>query len=304
MEEVNIRFQHISEQIFVYLDNESLANCQEVCRTWNSFIDGQKFFHARIILKTATKNHKVGRSWFQVFKKCNTKTVGDLRTAVEHLYQESGIFTSSSPVSREYKQLVWTVSPLHVAAAFGQLTLFNDILQRVENKFPFDGLGRSTLHYAAINDCLNIYESIVAINGNIFPTLRINDSISAIVTPLDMAVKHNSLKVCRFIVENNQVPSYYTLLNHTITALHRSLHIAALKGRIEIYKIIMEKVADKNPLFRGCTPLHLTAVSGNLEMCRLILENVNDKHPVSDYGLTPKDVAKNHYHLEIVKLFS
>ena len=304
MEEVNIRFQHISEQIFGYLDNESLANCQEVSRSWNNFLDGQKFFHARIILETATKNHKVGRSWFQVFKKCNTKTVGDLRTAVEHLYQESGIFTSSSPVSREYKQLVWTVSPLHVAAAFGQLTLFNDILQRVENKFPFDGLGRSTLHYAAINDCLNIYESIVAINGNIFPTLRINDSISAIVTPLDMAVKHNSLKVCRFIVENNQVPSYYTLLNHTITALHRSLHIAALKGRIEIYKIIMEKVADKNPLFRGCTPLHLTAVSGNLEMCRLILENVNDKHPVSDYGLTPKDVAKNHYHLEIVKLFS
>ena len=304
MEEVNIRFQHISEQIFGYLDNESLANCQEVCRTWNSFIDGQKFFHARIILETVTKNHKVGRSWFQVFKKCNTKTVGDLRTAVEQLYQESGIFASSTPVSREYKQLVWTVSPLHVAAAFGQLTLFNDILQRVENKFPFDGLGRSTLHYAAINDCLNIYESIVAINGNIFPTLRINDSISAIVTPLDMAVKHNSLKVCRFIVENNQVPSYYTLLNHTITALHRSLHIAALKGRIEIYKIIMEKVADKNPLFRGCTPLHLTAVSGNLEMCRLILENVNDKHPVSDYGLTPKDVAKNHYHLEIVKLFS
>ena len=299
MEEVNIRFQHISEQIFGYLDNESLANCKKVCRTWNHFIDGQKFFHARIILETATKNHKVGRSWFQVFKKCNTKTVGDLRTAVEQLYQESGIFASSTPVSREYNQLVWTVSPLHVAAAFGQLTLFNDILQRVENKFPSDGIGRSTLHYAAINDCLNIYESIVAIKGNIFSTLGVNHSIFTISTPLDMAVRQHSLKVCRFIVEKNQLPTQYTN-----TALHKALHIAAWKGRLEIYKIIMEKVADKNPLFSGCTPLHFTAVSGNLEMCRLILENVNDKNPVSDYGLTPKDVAKNHYHLEIVKLFS
>ena len=299
MEEVNIRFQHISEQIFGYLGNESLANCKKVCRTWNNFIDGQKFFHARIILETATRNHKVERSWFQVLKKCNTKTVGDLRTAVKQLYQESGIFASSTPVSREYNQLVWTVSPLHVAAAFGQLTLFNDILQRVENKFPSDGLGRSTLHYAAINDCLNIYESIVAIKGNIFSTLGVGHSIFEISTPLEMAVKHSSLKVCRFIVEKNQVPTHYTN-----TALHKALHIAAWKGRLEIYKIIMEKVADKNPLFSGCTPLHLTAVSGNLEMCRLILENVNDKSPVSDYGITPKDVAKNHHHLEIVKLFS
>ena len=114
-----------------------------------------------------------------------------------------------------------------------------------------------------------------------------------------MAVKHSSLKVCRFIVEKIQVPTHYTN-----TALHKALHIAAWKGRLEIYKIIMEKVADKNPFFSGCTPLHLTAVSGNLEMCRLILEKVNDKNPVSDYGLTPKDVAKNCHHHEIVKLLS
>jgi ankyrin repeat protein len=204
----------------------------------------------------------------------------------------------------EKSKILPCVSPLLVAAAFGQLTLFNDILQRVENKFPFDGRGRSTLDYAAINDCLNIYESIVALNRDIFPTLKINDSITTIASPLDMAVKHNSLKVCKFIVENNQVPTYYPRPHSTVTALHRCLHIAAFKGRMEIYKIIMEKVADKDPFFRGCTSLHLAAVSGNLEMCRLILENLNDKNPVSDYGLTPKDVAKNHYHLEIVKLFS
>ena len=303
MEEVNLRFQHISEQIFCCLDNKSLANCKEVCRSWNNFLDGQKFLHARIILETVTKVHKVEKSWFKVFKKSNTKIILDLRTAVEHLYHGSGIFTS-------YKEQMYClevfkmtpgpnqfVSPLHVAAAFGQLTLFNEILQRVENKFPIDGLGRSMLHYAAINDHLNVYESIVDINGNISTISTTNLTNSEIPTPLGFAVIHNSLKVCKFIVEND--PDQ--ILKDNTRGGQTFLHTAALFGHIEIYKMIIEKVADKIPLHCGFTPLHCAAGKGHLEMCRLILENVNDKNPVSDNGQTPKSMAKNH--LEVVKLF-
>ena len=306
MDEVNLRFQHISEQIFGCLDNESLANCQEVCRSWNNFLDGQKFLHARIILETVTKYHKVGKSWFQVFNKCNTKTIMDLRIAVEHLYQGPGIFTSHTgnfdylhhylPTVKKTKVLP-CVSPLLVAAGFGQLTLFNDILQRVESKFPLDVFGRSTLHYAAINDHLNIYKSIVTINGNILP----HSTTNLPTTPLDMAVLNNSFKVCRYIVENDQDPISYTNSGgHKV----RALHIAAIKGHIDIYKFIMEKVADKNPFYRGWTPLHFAAIDGHLEVCKLILENVKDKNPVSNNGRTPMDLAKSRNHLEIVKLFS
>ena len=226
----------------------------------------------------------------------------DLRIAAEHLYQRPGIFASYR------EQINWTflkpniikqycrVSPLHVAAAFGQLTLFNDILQRVESKFPLDGLGRSTLHYAAMNDHLNIYESIVATNGNILPISTINLTIPP-TTPLDMAVLNKSLKVCRYIVENNQDPYPYGRLPEWTP-----LHEAAVRGHIEVYKIYMEKVADKNPLSDGFTPLHLAATCGHLEMCRLILENVNDKHPVTNHGRTPMDLAKNHP--EILNLFT
>ena len=94
MEEVNLRFQHISEQIFGCLDNESFNKCLEVCRPWYNFLHGKKFLHARIILETVTKYHEVGKSWFQVFNKCNTKTIIDLRIAVEHLYQVPEIFAS------------------------------------------------------------------------------------------------------------------------------------------------------------------------------------------------------------------
>ena len=319
MEEVNLRFHHISEQIFGCLDNESLANCQEVCRSWNDFLDGQKFLHARIILKTVSKYHKVGKSWFQVFKKCNTKTIMDFRIAVEHLYQVPGIFAlykkrmgllellteSTINVSelinllpKHNHSVLPCVSPLHAAAAFGQLTLFNDILQSVENKFPLDGVGWSTLHYATINDSINIYESIVAINGTS------NFSIHSIETPLNMAVKHNSINICRFIVGNNYVPSSHIDSELGCPEVHGFLCSAAWRGQIEIYKIIMETVADKNPPFLGGTPLHMAAMEGRLEMCRLILENVSDKNPVNHLGQSPRYLAKYYNHLEIVKLFS
>ena len=163
MEEVNLRFQHISEQIFNCLSNASLTNCQEVCRSWNDLLIGKKFLQTRIILETVKKTHKVGKSWFEVFKKCNTKTITDLRVAVEHLYH--GIFAS-------YREDI-DLSPLHVAAAFGQLTLFNDILHKVENQFPLDVIGRSSSHFAAKFDHLHIYESILDVDKNVFPNSKI-----------------------------------------------------------------------------------------------------------------------------------
>ena len=284
MEEVNLRFQHISEEIFKCLDNESLTNCQEVGRNWKIFLEGKKFFQARTILETVKKRQKVGKSWFEVLKKCNTTTIMALRIAVEHFYEEP--------------ERGKDISPLHVAAEFGQLTLFNEILQKVENQFPLDDFGRSILDFAAEKDQLHIYESIVTINRYIWP----HSIIDFISKSLDTAVFWNSLKVCQFIVENNP----HIAWDKTISEPKRlsPFHIAALRGHTEIYKIIMETVADKNPICCGLTPLHTAAMFGNLEMCKLILENVNDKNPVNRHGFTPKDNAEESNHLEIVKLFT
>ena len=95
------------------------------------------------------------------------------------------------------------------------------------------------------------------------------------------------------------------LFHYTDFELHWCLHRAAFRGQMEIYKIIMENVTDKNPpLFHGSTPLQLAAIRGHLQMCRLILDNVGDKNPVDNWGRTPRDLAKIYNHLEIVKLFS
>ena len=53
MEEVVLRFPQIGEEIFDSLDEKSLQNCREVCRTWKNFIEDP--------------NHKL--LWIQIIKK-------------------------------------------------------------------------------------------------------------------------------------------------------------------------------------------------------------------------------------------
>ena len=82
-------------------------------------------------------------------------------------------------------------------------------------------------------------------------------TIQTTTTALDVAVNNNSLKVCRFIVENNQ--------DQLITSGWTSLHAAVTVDHTEIYKIIMEKFVDKNPTgIWGMTPLHFAASRGHL----------------------------------------
>ena len=47
MEEVFLRFPHLSETIFDSLNSEYLAKSKEVCRSWYQYLDEQKFLHTR-----------------------------------------------------------------------------------------------------------------------------------------------------------------------------------------------------------------------------------------------------------------
>ena len=42
-----MRFPHVSEIIFDHLDNQSLANCNIVSKTWSIYIREQKFYAIR-----------------------------------------------------------------------------------------------------------------------------------------------------------------------------------------------------------------------------------------------------------------
>ena len=66
MEEVLSRFPLLGENIFDSLKGKELFNCRKICKNWNSFIDGKKFYWIQVIetLDKEAVNEWVGRPLF------------------------------------------------------------------------------------------------------------------------------------------------------------------------------------------------------------------------------------------------
>ena len=58
----------------------------------------------------------------------------------------------------------------------------------------------------------------------------------------------------------------------------------------------------------GLTPLHYAAMRGQLEMCKLILEMVDNKNPRTHHAIygkwTPLDWAEENGHFEVCRLIT
>ena len=61
----------------------------------------------------------------------------------------------------------------------------------------------------------------------------------------------------------------------------------------------------KNPAERfGWTPLHKAVQSGHLNIFRLIIENIDNRNPATFSGLTLWDIAKTRNQKELIQLFA
>ena len=78
---------------------------------------------------------------------------------------------------------------------------------------------------------------------------------------------------------------------------------AASKGHLEVCKLIIQNLHDKNPTTFEGTPLHLAAQEGHLEVCKFIMENTKDKNPQrrNDWT-TPLHKGAENGHLEVCDL--
>ena len=85
MEELFLRFSHLSENIFDQLDDVSFAKCRSVSKQWKVNIDKGKTHHVRKIM-TTVKKHYVDdeiHPWKRVLFKASTYTIIALSEAVE-----------------------------------------------------------------------------------------------------------------------------------------------------------------------------------------------------------------------------
>ena len=302
MDELCIRFSHLSEKIFDSLDNDSITKCKEVSRFWFNYLDGQKLVQIRIIKAKVKQFYSIGEAWNNVFNSASTETIMTLGVAVNQFYKKD--------LGLDYHE---GLTPIHVAAATGHLLLLTKLQEKTLDKHPKDIKGCTPLYYAAQNGHLEVCEYLIQ-------KFEDNNSAENVgTTPLQMAAKNGHFKDCELMTSytplhqaagfgHGSVEIYMLLSNHLTNKNPSSpdgsgwtpLHMAACKGHLKICEFIMDSLVNKNPAnVFNLTPLHVAAIHGNTNVCALILENVQNKTPMTQDGKTPAMLAieNNHYEL-------
>ena len=104
--------------------------------------------------------------------------------------------------------------------------------------------------------------------------------------PLFVAAACGSVNLCNHIIQKSGV-THPRLLDQKVPPL---IFAAMIMEDVNVFKILLEKAEDKNPMLRqysNWTLLHDLADKGSLEMCRLMVDKVGDRHPKDIYGHTP-----------------
>ena len=305
------RFSHLSRRIFSFLDNKNLSKCREISRSWNNYLDTKKFSQVRFLKGILEDWHEETHSWTKfklpayyklVFDKANTETIIELCTAVNqfHIYakeahrgrytdNEWGIKTTKTTLGYGCERL----TPLHIAAATGHVSLYENLVKIAKVKNPNDIDGRKPLHHAAYYGCLEMCRFIMLSKK----TRDKNPKCKYGCTPLYWAASNGHLKLCNFIIENVKEHNPKNQTGHT------PLHRAAQFGHLEICEQIMNKLEDKNPKNNGGkTPRHEAAWHGQVDVCELIIGYLDDKNPKDEHGKTPFYEAARLGHFKVCQL--
>ena len=147
MEKLFLIFPHLSEMIFDNLNDDSLANCKKVSRSWSIYLRQQKFVLIRIIKKTVKKMFAHEGAWIEILKKADANTVVELGLSLD-------LFRKGSKLAHHFR-----LTPLHAVAYAGNVSLFQYIFEKSELKNPKTDSGLTPLHYAAQQGHLEISRS-------------------------------------------------------------------------------------------------------------------------------------------------
>lgn len=147
------------------------------------------------------------------------------------------------------------------------------------------------------------------------------------VAPLHIVAEKGSLELCQYIITktNNKNPQgklqikktdgipikfYISKDQFNFNQKITPLHIAAINGNVDQFRVILDNVDDCNPTdYKGKTPFTVAAINGHLDLCRMIINKFEDKTPLdhllgSDHllGRTTLSLAAMNDNLDIFRL--
>ncbi|KAG0464103.1 hypothetical protein HPP92_020172 [Vanilla planifolia] len=179
---------------------------------------------------------------------------------------------------------------LRFAVTRGDDLLLHRLLKRGLDPNESDANGHTALHLAASKGNLNCV--ILLLDYGADPNSL--DSHGSV--PLWEAVLGNHERVIRMLIDNGAALSHGDVAQYACTA--------AEQNSIELLKDIVDHGGDVTlPRSDGSTALHLAVCEGNVNMVRFLLAKGADVEKRDVHGWTPRDLAEQQGHQEIVALF-
>ena len=264
MDIVHKRFPHLTKNILKHLDIQSLNRSKEANRDMAKCLNNEKFYWIRIIEIYKENFEGFEEAWREILYKIPLDMVKQLAIAVQQFFKHH--------TSKEFR-----VAPLHITADKGSLELCQYAFSKATDKNPEGKLIidlSPTVGFARFKFGTNY--SLDGMNKT---------------TPLHIAAMNGNLELCSLIIDNgNPITAY-------------EMAFATANDHFEVYRMLMERVQNKNPAdFMTRTPLLLAAYNGNLDICKLIIENVHNKNPADVNGMTPLHYAVRGGHIDVCRL--
>ena len=264
---------HITQQIFGYLDNTTLAKCRQVCAAWKDIIDefwllrrlGK--FKKKLSLDRFMNEALLHVDWALLFRYIETsKNMGaDVWEAMKTIVPL--LDKSFDEMQGGFRDL--DIAPLHMAVWSGNeefillvLSLFEDFGQH-------------------------------------------QHTFSRKYTPLHLACKLGKLEVVQLLLE------FSTEKKINVNARERfgltPFHICCEESKIELVLLFLELSEDIGLDFNsmdidGMTPTHIACEQGQNEVVQILLDKDVNFNVTDHYGRTPFHVACKDGRLETIKL--
>ena len=174
-------------------------------------------------------------------------------------------------------------------ASNGSLADYAKISKRLRTTNPRNNKGNTPMHVAAASGQLAIFEYIFRKARTIQEQMPSNNEG---ITPFQMAAENGHIiKLLEFLADPMDksrlfiIANYGRLTNYiTIAERHgivnpkkenngtTALHLAAESGQLSIFEYIFKNTDVKNPeTNEGITPFHLAAKNGHFAICKLII---------------------------------
>ena len=300
MEEVFLRFPHLSEDIFNNLDSETLANCEEASKVWFAHLDDQNFLRLRrveMIQETIGKFHQLDNEFHLAFDSIRVKNIldaarmGDFKTTqknmregIENVYRKTDSYKTKFfsnflcwAAFRGYLDIVKYTVQNTDDSGYPEITLRNigfiRYLKYKINEFMTEKSYPSPLHCAAAGGHFDIVKYLADKLSDKNPIVDYNWR-----TPLHSAAYCGRLKIVEYLI--GEVNDKNPKDRDGDTPLHE----AARNGHLDVVKCILDNIKEKSPKNnRGRTPLHLAAMYSRIDVCKYIVAVIDDKNPEDSY---------------------